>query len=269
MFEMIYPIYEKLKKNNPWKDYFEDQSDDVLLDRIISWNYQFIHPADEKAMSMYDIVKKNNKFVFQKLPKPYRGNLKNPKLVILSLNPGFNERVNRTLFDMLSPEFQKEFIKLSKDNLFLEDGCRIISKDKKVDDVLDNGYWTKQLSDIAKINDNYLDKIGLIQFIPYASKNYDSWDGEDRLGTQDFTKEIIIHLLEETDALFLVMRAKEQWEKLIGQKMHSDKYKDRFLYNRNPRCQKLSHRNLMDVNAPKQDQFQMILDVLEDKKSID
>ncbi len=59
---------------------------------------------------------------------------------------------------MLSPKFQKEFIKLSKDNLFMEDGCRIISKDKKVDDVLDNGYWTKQLSDIAKINDNYLDK---------------------------------------------------------------------------------------------------------------
>ena len=269
MFEMIYPIYEKLKKHNPWKDYFQDKSDDEILCRIVAWDYEFIHPDDVEAMSRLDNGKKNKTFVYNKLPKPYRGNLKDPKLVILSLNPGFNERVNRTLFDMLSPEFQKEFIKLSKDNLFLEDGCRIISKDKKVDDVLDNGYWTKQLSDIAKINDNYLDKIGLIQFIPYASKNYDSWDGEDRLGTQDFTKEIIIHLLEETHALFLVMRAKEQWEKLIRQEMHSDKYKDRFLYNRNPRCQKLSRRNLMYENAPNQDQFQMILDVLEDKKSID
>lgn len=262
MSEEAYPKYEELKKHNPWKEYFQDQSDDEILRHITAWDYPFIHPKDKEAMLRHDNGKKHNKFVYQKLPKPYRGNLKNPKLVILSLNPGFNERVNRTLFNMLSPEYQKEFIKVSKDNLFLEDGCRIISKDKKVDDVMDNGYWTKQLSDIANVNDSFLDRIGLIQFIPYASKNYDSWDGEDCLGTQKFTREIIIHLLDETNALFLVMRSKEQWEKLIGPEMHSDTHKKKFMYNRNPRCQKLSQRNLMDENALIQDQFQRILDAL-------
>ena len=61
------------------------------------------------------------------------------------------------------------------------------------------------------------------------------------------------------------MRAKEQWEKLIGSEMHSDKHKNRFMYNRNPRCQKLSRRNLMDENAAIPDQFQRILEVLEEK----
>ena len=58
MFEMIYPIYEKLKKHNPWKDYFQDKSDDEILCRIVAWDYEFIHPDDVEAMSRHDSGKK-------------------------------------------------------------------------------------------------------------------------------------------------------------------------------------------------------------------
>jgi hypothetical protein len=55
------------------------------------------------------------------------------------------------------------------------------------------------------------------------------------------------------------MRSKERWEKLIGEN-EMKKHKENFLYNRNPRCQKLSQRNLMDENG--KDQFGMIMEAL-------
>ena len=237
MLKKTYPEFEALKKNNPWKFIFENQSDEDIRQHVVDWDWQFVHPKDKDIILNHDNdkkVKELNKFVLHKLPKPYRGNLKDPKLVILSLNPGFNDRVNRVLFNMLAPKYQLEFIDLSRKNLLLADGCRIITNE--LDDVLDNGYWTRQLSDIAE-----------------------SWEGADKLETQLFTQKIIHHLLHETDTLFLIMRSKERWEKLIGENEMKEN-KERFLYNRNPRCQKLSQRNLKDENG--KDQFGMILDAL-------
>ena len=196
MLKKTYPEFEALKKNNPWKFIFENQSDEDIRQHVVDWDWQFVHPKDKDIILNHDNdkkVKELNKFVLHKLPKPYRGNLKDPKLVILSLNPGFNDRVNRVLFNMLAPKYQLEFIDLSRKNLLLADGCRIITNE--LDDVLDNGYWTRQLSDIAEKNKAYLDKIGLMQYIPYASKNFESWEGADKLETQLFTQKIIHHLL--------------------------------------------------------------------------
>lgn len=272
MEEKNYKKFEDLKKENPWSFLFQEQSDEDILQHLIDWNWEFVHPGDREVIKKHDddpkIKDENKKFVLHKLPKPYRGNLKNPKLVILSLNPGFNDRVNRVLFNILSHEHQIDFIKLSRRNLMLEDGCRVITNE--LDDVLDNGYWTRQLSEIEEIskkkekNDSYLDRIGLMQYIPYASKYFDAWDDKNELETQKFTKKIIHHLLEKTDALFLVLRSKERWEKLIGEDVVA-KYKKSFLYNKNPRCQKLSEKNLRNEDAIDEEhknQFKMIIEAL-------
>lgn len=258
--------FEDLKKENPWSSLFKHQSYEDILQHLIDWDYDFVYDKDKDLIKKHDddpkIKDDNKKFVLHKLPKPYRGNLKNPKLVILSLNPGFNDRVNRVLFNMLSHKHQIDFIELSRRNLMLEDGCRVITNE--LDDVLDNGYWTKQLSDIADVDENYLDRIGLMQYIPYASKYFDSWEGEDSLETQKFTRKIIHYLLEETATLFLIMRSKERWEKLIGEDVVV-KYKNRFLYNKNPRCQKLSEKNLKNEDAIDEEhknQFKMIIEAL-------
>lgn len=176
------------------------------------------------------------------MPKPYRGNLKDPKLVILSLNPGYNERVKTKLFRMLEYEYQKEFVELSKQNAWLESRY-IISPQKNVDDVMDNGYWSDRLSEL-KNDGAELSLIGLIQFVPYASEHFGSWNNK-KLETQEFTQNIIWRLLQKKDTLFLVMRSKDKWKELIPE-MASEKYKKRFLYNKNPRCQNLSKNNLKD-----------------------
>lgn len=259
--------WEELKKkeNNPWTEIF-DKDTEVLRKMILSGTAEFVHPDEA------DIIKGRNKTLEEKgkyhkilrlflLPKPYRGNLKDPKLVILSLNPGYKERVKKTLFEMLHPEFQRIFIETSKDNALLKEGCRIISNE--VDDVMDNGYWSDKLSELKLLNDSYLSKIGLIQFIPYASEKYDKhWNKEDIWRTQRFSIDIIRYLLHKTDTLFLVMRSQKQWEKLLYTEMNDENFKDRFLYNKNPICQKISEKNLKNEDMEIQNQYQRILKAL-------
>lgn len=239
--------WEQLKKKNPWQKEIFNEDTDKLLQEILSEKTKFIHSSDKLG--------DESKYKLFLLPKPYRGNLKDPKLVILSLNPGYKERVKRIMFKMLSTKYQKQFIEVSKANALLEDGCRIISDKYDVDDVLDNGYWKKQLYDLEHEKMIDSSKIGLIQYVPYASEKYDSKDNDDNLGTQKFTTEIIHYLLNETDTLFLVMRSKERWENLIGGKKVNIN-KERFLYNKNPRCQKLSRKNLKNGDL---DQYEEIL----------
>lgn len=136
----------------------------------------------------------------------------------------------------------------------MEDGCSIIPNDNEdsegywVDVVTDNGYWLDKLSDLINEPDVDISKIGLIQFIPYASKHYDSWAKEDNLETQKFSVDIIRRLLcKDESTLFLVMRAKKQWDKLFRKyniELDKEEISQRFLYNKNSICQKISQDNI-------------------------
>ena len=254
--------WEDLKKDNHWKEVFNEDTD-KLIKQIRKGDGKFVHSSDDKTISLRNKSlkpkEKDDEFILSLLPKPYRGNLKDPKLVILSLNPGYKKRVKTSLFNKLDIKYQREFIETCKSNAFLESNS-IISND--IDDILDNGYWRKQLEDLIvtgfhiKDPDKQEEKIykfsevALIQFIPYASKSYDSWKEESSLGTQNFTQEVIQYLVDKTDTLFLIMRAKNQWEYLIGEE-YLNKMKDekRFLFNKHPICQKISEKNLKNEDA--------------------
>ena len=271
-----YEDWETLKKNNPWRDIFKpDKPDtqnllDSLLNGIDEIEGKFICPGDEDIIRNRNEAlkvkgKKDNMFVTSLLPKPYRGNLKDPKLVILSLNPGYNERVKKTLFEMLKKEHQDRFIEITKKNALLEDNCSIIEIAKKedncsvkfddVDVVTDNGYWLDKLYDFINEPGVDVSKIGLIQFIPYASKYYDSWREEAELKSQEFSMNIIRRLLyKDESTLFLVMRAKKQWDKLFKKykiELDKEEIKKRFLFNKNPICQKITPENLKNDNQYK------------------
>ncbi len=233
--------WKELKDENPWgKEIFNIDTNDPaamreLIDKICSGKGKFVYSKDKEQID-------EKQFELSLLPKPYRGNLKDPKLVILSLNPGYNERVKTKLFKLLEFERQKEFIKLSKQNAWLESRY-IISPKSDVDDVMDNGYWSDRLSEL-KNDGAELSRIGLIQFVPYASEHFGSWNNK-KLKTQEFTRKIIMRLLQKKDTIFLVMRSRDKWKKLIPE-MDNEEYKGLFLYNKNPRCQMLSKNNLKD-----------------------
>lgn len=255
--------WEDLKKDNPWSREIFNEDTDILIEKICKGKEPFVHSSDEKTITdrnkSLKPKEKDDEFVLSLLPKPYRGNLKDPKLVILSLNPGYKKRVKTTLFNKLDINYQREFIETCRSNAFLESNS-IISND--IDDILDNGYWRKQLEDLIVTGFNIKDpdkqeekvykfsEVALVQFIPYASKSYDSWKEEASLGTQNFTQKIIQYLVDKTGTLFLIMRAKKEWEDLIGNeflnKMNDEK---RLLFNTHPICQKISEKNLMNKDA--------------------
>lgn len=258
--EKEYKDWGWLKENNPWKKEIFNNDPKNLLERLLKWEEgEFVYSKDKAIIDNRNNVlanskkKKDNVFKTSLLPKPYRGNLKDPKLVILSLNPGYNERTKKKMFEMLNEKYQLKFVEIAKKNALLEDGCSIIPDDNEdsegywVDVVTDNGYWLDKLSDLINEPDVDISKIGLIQFIPYASKHYDSWAKEDELETQKFSVDIIRRLLyKDESTLFLVMRAKKQWDKLFRKyNIELDKeISRRFLYNNNPICQKISHDNI-------------------------
>lgn len=260
-----YENWESLKDKNPWKEVFKGEPDDIL-ERIRAGE-QFIYSNDKTVIEKrnealaHNKKKKNNVFVTSLLPKPYRGNLKDPKLVILSLNPSYNERTKIKMFEMLREEYQIKFIEIAKKNALLEDGCRIIpdvNKDDNgywVDVVTDNGYWLDKLSDLISEPNVDISKIGLIQFVPYASKHFDSWGDETKLGSQKFSVDIIRRLLDKyKSTLFLVMRAKKQWRDLFENneiEMDKEEISQRFLYNNNPICQRISPDNLGEYQYDK------------------
>ena len=237
--------WESLKEGNPWHKIFDPKTEE-LLERLLKNDEGFIYSGDKDIILdrnnvLEKKVKKDKMFVTSLLPKPYRGNLKDPKLVILSLNPGYKKRVKKTLFTLLEPKYQRQFIEITKENALLE-ASYIISPIYEVDDVMDNGYWSSRLEDLKRDGAD-LSKIGLIQYIPYASERYDSWEKDGSLETQQFSKRIILHLLRsDTSILFLVMRSSKKWEELIG-KEAMEKYKERFIFNKNPICQSISSNN--------------------------
>lgn len=248
--EKKYEDWEKLKDANPWKEVFNPEEEkEVLLQRVLK-EEKFICSEDKDFIDNYNnkvrSKGKGSEFVTSLLPKPYRGNLKDPKLVILSLNPGYKERVKKTMFKMLKLEHQLRFIELAKKNALLDDDCCIISDD--VDIVTDNGYWLNKLSGLTSEQGVDASKIGLIQFVPYASEHFDSnsWPKNAELETQKFSVEIIRRLLyKDESTLFLVMRAKKRWEELF-KKHNIEIDEQRFLYNDHPICQKISPDNLKE-----------------------
>ena len=236
--------WESLKKGNPWHEIFDLKTEE-LLERLLKNDERFIYSGDKDIIcDRNKVLEEKDKFVTSLLPKPYRGNLKDPKLVILSLNPGYKKRVKKTLFTLLEAKYQRQFIEITKENALLE-ARYIISPKYEVDDVMDNGYWSSRLEDLKREGVD-LSIIGLIQYIPYASERYDSWEKDGSLETQQFSKRIILYLLQsKTSTLFLVMRSKKKWEELIG-KEEMEKYKDNFIFNKHPICQKISSNNLED-----------------------
>ena len=93
MSEQEHMTWEQLKRSNPWKFLF-DAPTSSFLRGIWGEGTEYIHPDDRSAFAS---KKRDDYFVFDILPEPYRGNLKDPKLVILSLNPGYVSRLNRSL----------------------------------------------------------------------------------------------------------------------------------------------------------------------------
>ena len=245
---------DELMYHNPWKTvFFKDYSNNSSWNIKLADGEQAVYEGDRRILSEYNERHKKSEdkqFILNIPPEPYRGNLRDPKLVILSLNPGYEERLNGKLVTMLGEQYRKEFIKALYDNINFEMGSRVVFND--VDDIIGNGYWTEKLSqlgkDIKDTDGSFMSRIALIQFIPYFSRRFDSQCSMEMLPSQYYTRHLIRRILfEHPKTMFLIMRSRKRWESLIGPEM--SQFPDRFVEAINPQNQSVSRNNIKDKKS--------------------
>lgn len=249
---------KELKDKNPWKEVAKmlnpNEEDCLFRKESKEW---YVCSDDKKRIRDFNNECKKNEFriVTNTPPEPWRGNPLKANLILLSLNPGYDQNINESLAKLLQSNetVRKELVDFRRRTLELDDVSFMPDKNNKepiscfeAEDMLSGWYWTKKFKELReasgiKEESDFYKRIALIEFHGYSSKKYHEWYGDQPkfLKSQIFNKTLIQHILEKrSDVCFLVLRSWETWEKLLGNLMNS------FLVNKNPLCQYLTEKNL-------------------------
>ena len=230
----------------------------------------------------------SDKIILNTPPEPWRGNPLKANLIILSLNPGYDPNINKSLAKLIQhneiirkklAEFRKNTMLLKANSFMPEDGNdnnESVSC-KEAEDMLSGWYWTKKFKTLREdfCLESGLDelefyrRIAVIEFFAYSSTTcekgfplYGKTSGY--LKSQEYTKQLIQQIVEtrKDEVRFLIVRAKKQWTYFLKE-VYDDKI---FLCKGNKgRCQSITRENLAekDKNGTIQkDIYKEILDAI-------
>jgi hypothetical protein len=222
-------------KENPWLIYNSTDSN--------------IHPADIlKIKSFNDKVKENFKYKLDLLPEPYIGNL-DAKIIVLALNPGFNE--NDIYYH------SKETFKLIHQINITQDNTEFpfYYLNPILKEMPGSVWWHNKLHWlIDKFEPKTISKsICCLQYTPYHSKEFKYT--KETLETQKFTKKILESHMKR-NSLIVLMRSRKIWTELCPA---LQEYKN-VIKMKNPRNPTFSPVNL-DENA-----YDQILNIISKTK---
>lgn len=235
-----------LNITSPWTDYMDDlrakhpgQIDSHLFyDKI-----NVIHPEDLDTVKAYNDSRKDEdaRFVTNLLAAPFQGNPLTAKVVFLSLNPGYVKRLNKDLAKVFEqiPNLPQQINSIWSG--FLSHEAKSMSPSTQNNELftayqsLVDWYWHDTFATIqASSNlpkDTFFERVAVMQLMPYHSTKCNKVIL--KLPTQQYTKSLILHMLEQPDCpLFVVMRSEVQWAKLLfGSKegFKTSSYKDHFI----------------------------------------
>ena len=230
---------------NRWKE---------LLPKLSGYDLYFhedlVFPGDESYVYAYNNIQKDHpekQLILKVPPEPWSGNILHSKLVLLSLNPGYVEHLNKSLANMFRPQMAEAI---------MEDKRKILSMSgSQFDDyeptrILGEYYWRKKLIPLGiaaygeQQKEEIFSKVAVCQYIAYTS--LESPDLKELLPSQLFTKMVLLHLTTtDKDVKFLVLRAVSKWKALMGEGLWNYlKANDRLLISENYRNQSLTEKNL-------------------------
>lgn len=230
---------------NRWKELLPKLSGYDLY-----FTYDMVFPGDEKYIDTYNESRKNKpqqQLVLNVPPEPWSGNILNSKLVILSLNPGYVEHLNKSLANMFKPQMA-EAIMQDKRIVLSMSGSKFDYYEPTR--ILGEYYWRKNIAPLGiavygeQNKENIFNQVSLCQYLAYTS--LESPAIKDLLPSQRFTKMVLLHLATATkDVKFLVLRASLQWKTLMGEGLWNYlKDNNRLLISKHYRSQCLSEKNI-------------------------
>ncbi|MFR9543089.1 MAG: hypothetical protein SNH27_13670 [Rikenellaceae bacterium] len=242
---------DDVKAQNPWKEVAK-KIEECIQTKNWYLDEGFVCEADKTIVEVHNDRCNPNKtkcqYIIEHIPYAYSGNILNAKVVILSLNPGYTEDINRTQFDNL-PDYKKIDFYQSIINDLNFSAERMI--EKKVEDNESNKYWMDRLSSLWKGDkkienidkDAILKNFALLQSVGYHSSEYAEYRDLGRLPSSRYVYKIIDYLATESDCLFIILRRNYFWEYLLDIKEVSS---DRIIKLKSPRATTISRGNISD-----------------------
>lgn len=205
-------LIPKLSGDTVWSDKKEDEL-------IYPGDATFIHSFNEKSEQKY-------KYVVGVPPMPYSGNILEAKVVILTLNPGYKEKINKDLCQK-KPEDERKLL-LHQMRCALTFGGIGIYDASNNECSRDQGekYWEKAFRRLAmdaysspsteEDHPIYQD-MAYFQLIGYHSVKFKNSVGIRHLPSVIFTTLLVKYLITNTKKTFLVLRSESLWKEIMGE----------------------------------------------------
>lgn len=259
---------DDLLANNPWGggNYLPRiiaQTNEYIGHHLYYDNLNVIHPDDKQIIEAYNKKNKSDcQFNTHLLAAPFQGNPLCAKVVFLSLNPGYVERINKdtalmlentntTHFSLRINEIYTEFLEHRRTAIFPskeKDGIHLYTAYQ----LLSDWYWYDMFANLRKDckldDDQFAEKVAIMQLIPYHSAKCENVITN--LPTQQYTRELILSMLEQPNCpIFVVMRSEKKWAELLGIDFKDPKYIDKFILRKRDKNNHLPRKQFITSKA--------------------
>lgn len=237
---------QEILEENPWKFCGENPNNYVKANTAVLFdpNAEWLLREDLPVFQKYyqSITNKEHKLHLEIPPEPFSGNPLRAKVIILSLNPGYVDRVNRLVALNLKDDLAREVnthkhnqLNLSLDSFICERNIPL--KDPRpsyrdADCMLGDWYWYDILERFRKeangklgeeeddsIKDKIYGNMAILQYFGYSSTQFRPMPNKAILPSQLFTKKLFEYIASKEDVLFVISRSETLWKKLIDNKI--------------------------------------------------
>lgn len=205
-------LADKLYGYTVWSDRKEDE-------RVYPGDETFIHQFNEKNAPAY-------RYVVGVPPMPFSGNLLDAKVVVLTLNPGYVEEVNKDrCLDMPARDKEQLMCLMRNALLFGNDG---IYDDYECSRIQGDRYWEKSFAELAmeaygrpstEAGHPIYHDIAFLQLVGYHSEKFKDSAGIRHIPSMLFTNLLVKYLATKTDKTFLILRSERRWKEVFGDEL--------------------------------------------------
>lgn len=230
---------------NRWKELLPKLSGYELY-----FPYDLVYPGDEDYVLTYNEAKRdkpNKQFILNIPPEPWTGNILNSRLIVLSLNPGYVEHLNKNLANMFRPQMAEEIMEDKRKVLLMEGSTFDYYEPTRI---LGDYYWRKNILPLGTAvygeqnKEKIFNQISLCQYFAYTSS--DSPSIKSLFPSQKYTKMVLLYLATSVKYVkFLVLRAAAKWKILMGEGLWNYLLdNNRLLVSEHYRSQCLTEKNV-------------------------
>ena len=204
------------KLDTMWSDKEEDE-------RIYPGDENFVHQFNTKNASAYQY-----QYIVGVPPMPFSGNLLDAKVVILTLNPGYVEEINKDWCQKLQDGPQKRLVFFMKGALCFFNDAIYDDDDNGCSRIQGDRYWEKSFAKLAleaygkpstEVGHPIYHDIAFLQLVGYHSEKFKDSAGIRHIPSMLFTNLLVKYLATKTDKTFLILRSERRWKEVFGDEL--------------------------------------------------